>query len=179
MQRIKNLQDLFKRYRRPADLVFATGFFLFSLFLLFSLPFQTQWVDRTALFAQPGFWPGIAVILMTLFGAAHLVGALVSTRIPGRLAEVRYWARALEFVVWFMLYVAIVPLAGYLPSTVVFCNVLAYRLGYRGYRAFLAATVFAIVVVVFFKSFLQVRIPAGALYQYLPPDLRTLFMIRF
>ena len=142
MSRIKTLQDLFKRYRRPGDLVFAMSFFILTLVLLACLPSETTWVKRTKLFAQPAFWPTIAIVIMAVFSALHLIGALVSERIPGRLAEVIYWIRSIEFALWFMAYVAIVPVLGYLPSTILFCVVLAWRMGYRSLRWTLASALF-------------------------------------
>lgn len=178
MARRKSFQELFKRYRRPGDLVFALAFFAFAVFLLFSLPFQTSWVERTALVAQPAFWPAVAVTAMALFSALHLAGAAISDRIPGRRAEVLYWLRSVEYALWFMAYVAIVPWAGYLPGSVLFAGALAWRVGYRSARWMAVSALFAVAVVLIFKSFLQVRIPAGALYRMLPPgELRSFLMI--
>ena len=42
MIKAKTLQDLFKRYRRPGDLVFALAFMAFSLFLLFTCLLYTS-----------------------------------------------------------------------------------------------------------------------------------------
>lgn len=179
MTRIRTLQDLFRRYRRPGDLVMALLSCAFALFLLASLPFQTDWVARTRLFAQPAFWPSVAVFAMVLFSGLHVIGALVSDRIPGRLAEVLHWLRALEYVGWFMAYVVLVPQLGYLPSTMLFTVALTLRAGYRGARWILAALVFALVVVVLFKGFLQVRIPAGALYDLLPPGAIRSFVMTY
>ena len=177
MRRIQTLQDLFRRYRRPGDFVIAALSFGFALFLAASLPFQVDWVDRTGLFAQPAFWPAVSIALMVLFSAMHLIGALVSERIPGRLAEVVQCVKALEYVAWFIAYVLAVPILGYLPATLLFAIVLTLRLGYRGWRWIGAAALFAVVVVVLFRGLLQVKIPAGALYDLLPPGaLRSLFM---
>ncbi|WP_172291919.1 tripartite tricarboxylate transporter TctB family protein [Pseudoruegeria sp. HB172150] len=180
MSRLKTFQDLFKRYRRPGDMVFALAFFLFALFLLVNLPMQTTWVEkRTQLFAQPAFWPAISLVAMTFFAGLHLLGAVVSERIPGRLAEVLYWLRSLEYAAWFMAYVLLVPVIGYLLATILFCGTLSFRLGYRSPQWLLASTVFAVAVVVLFKSFLQVKIPAGAIYDALPPGAFRSFMMTY
>ncbi|MDF0602709.1 tripartite tricarboxylate transporter TctB family protein [Psychromarinibacter sp. C21-152] len=178
MTRIKTLQDLFKRYRRPGDMIFALAFFLFSLALLIAMPWQTEWTARTAFFGQPAFWPAVSVGFMALFSFLHLMGALVSERIPGRLAEAKYWLRSLEFAAWFIAYVLIVPWLGYLPGSILFVWALAFRMGYRSLRWAGISALFACAVVLMFKSFLQVRIPAGELYDLLPSGaLRTFFMI--
>ena len=179
MARFKTLQDMFKRYRRPGDLVFAVAFFLFSLALLSQLGEQTVWKKGTRLFAQPPFWPAVSLISMTVFAAFHWLGSAVSPRIDGRWAEVLFWVRALEFVAWFLAYVALVPLLGYLPSTILFAMMLACRLGYRsaGWMAVSAATAFGIVLV--FKTFLQVKLPGGLIYEYLPSALRSFMLTNF
>lgn len=179
MTRIKTLQDLFKRYRRPGDLVFAIFFLAFALFLLANLDGQTEWVKRTKVVAQPAFWPTVAVIFMAGFAVLHLVGSLVSPRIEGRWNEVKFWLRSIEYAVWFMVYVALVPLLGYLPSSVIFPAALAFRLGYRMPRQMLAAAATGVVIVVLFKSLLQVKVPGGAVYEYLPDALRAFMLTYF
>lgn len=177
MSRIKTLQDLFKRYRRPGDFVMAAGSFAFALFLLVNLPSQTDWVKRTKLFAQPAFWPAVSIGIMVIFSGLHMIGALVSERIPGRREEMLYWLRSIEFAIWFMVYVSIVPILGYLISTILFCATLAARLGYRSPKWMGIATLFAIAVVVLFKSFLQVKIPSGAIYEFLPSGAFRTFVM--
>lgn len=178
MARIKTLQDLFQRYRRPGDLTFAAAFFVISLILLAALPSQTAWVNGVDFFAQPRFWPGVAVVSMAVFSGFHLIGALVSQRIPGRWSEMAYWLRSVEFALWFMAYVAVVPWIGYLAGSILLALTLALRLGYRDKRMLLAAVAISIAVVILFKAVLQVRIPAGEIYQLLPAGgLRTFFMV--
>jgi hypothetical protein len=180
MRQPRAFQDLFKRYRRPGDLVFASGFLVLSLFFLGSIPWQLTWIPGRGLFEQPAFWPSVAIGAMTLFSAVHWFGAVVSERIPGRRAEVITWMRALEFPAWFMAYVLVVPYAGYLLGSILFTCCLAFRLNYRTWRWMLVTAVFAIVVVTVFKAMLQVRMPAGAVYDLLPPgDLRSFLMTRF
>lgn len=179
MSRIKTLQDLFKRYRRPGDLVFALIFLAFSLFLWINLDAQTTWVKRTKTVAQPAFWPTVSVYLMLGFSALHLIGSLVSPRIPGRLKEVTFWVRSLEFSAWFLAYVKLVPVIGYLPATILFMLTLSFRLGYRGVRELGGAAAVGVLIVVVFKTFLQVKIPGGQIYEYLPDALRAYMLTYF
>ena len=146
MARIKTLQDLFKRYRRPGDLVFAVIFMMFALFLLINLDGQTTWVKRTKLVAQPAFWPMVSVWLMALFAALHLLGSVVSPRIP---------------------------------ATIVFTVLLAIRLGYRTPKSMGAAAAAGFLIVVLFKSFLQVKVPGGKIYEVLPEGLRAFMLTYF
>jgi len=179
MIKAKTLQDLFKRYRRPGDLYFSVAFLLFSVILLFSLPSQNTWVGNTKLFSQPAFWPYAAVISMVVFALLHLISAIVSPALEGRWREMWFWLRSVEYAGWFMIYVVTVPQLGYLPSTVLFAVILTYRIGYRSAKVLLSAAVFGCVVVLIFKTFLQVKVPGGALYELLPTTLRSFMLTYF
>lgn len=179
MIKAKTLQDLFKRYRRPGDLVFAVVALVFSLAMAVSLPFQTTWVARGGLLSQPAFWPYAAVYTMLGFSVLHLISSLVSTPLEGRWAEVRLWARSLEFAGWFLAYVVLVPILGYLPATVIFCVSLAFRVGYRSRAPLIWAAALGVVVVVVFRTFLQVKVPGGALYELLPGAARSFMLTYF
>lgn len=177
--RAKTLQDLFKRYRRPGDLVFSILFLAFSLFLAANLQGQTNWASGARLLAQSAFWPYVAVIAMTVFAVLHLVSGLLSPKLSGRWEEVGFWIRAFEFAGWFMVYVVLVPRLGYLPSTLLFTVLLTLRLGYRGWKALISAAAFGAAVVVVFKSLLQVKVPGGQIYELLPTGLRSFMLTYF
>ncbi|WP_306046608.1 tripartite tricarboxylate transporter TctB family protein [Nioella sp. MMSF_3534] len=177
MTRLKTFQELFKRDRRPGDLVFAVLFLGFCLFLLANLRSQAQWLDNTATVAQPAFWPTVAVIGMSFFAGLHLIGSMVSPRIPGRLKEGIFWLRSAEYAVYFLIYVWSVPIVGYLLSTILFSLFLTIRLGYRSHTAIIMSVLFGLSVVLVFRTGLQVRIPPGQIYQYLPDSIRTFAMV--
>jgi hypothetical protein len=179
MLRFKTLQDMFKRYRRPGDLVFAVLFLLFSLLLLSQLGEQTVWKKGSKLFAQPSFWPTVSLVSMTVFAALHWLGSAVSPRIDGRWPEVWLWLRSLEFVAWFLAYVALVPVLGYLLATVFFAVLLAVRLGYSSPRWIAGAVATSVAIVLIFKTFLQVKVPGGMIYEYLPDALRSFMLTNF
>ena len=179
MARVKTLQNLFKRYRRPGDIVFAWMLLIVSVFLLSQLWSQTTWRSGNPLFAQPRFWPGVSLAGMAVFAAFHLLGSALSERIEGRWTEVLMWAASLEYAGWFIAYALVVPITGYLPTTIVFAVALAYRAGYRSRRVLLWAAAAALIVVVLFKTLLQVRLPAGQIYQNLPDGLRQIFLTYF
>ena len=61
MSRVKTLQSLFKRYRRPGDIVFAWLILIFSVFMLSQIFDQTAYKDGGKLFAQPRFWPAVSL----------------------------------------------------------------------------------------------------------------------
>ncbi|TKZ21081.1 tripartite tricarboxylate transporter TctB family protein [Shimia litoralis] len=179
MSRIKTLQALFKRYRRPGDIVFAWIALAVAVFLLSQIFAQTAYKPNGKLFAQPRFWPAVSLIGMTGFAAFHLLGSMLSERIEGRWTEVWLWVCSFEFAFWFVAYAAIVPWAGYLPSTIVFALLLTIRAGYRSRIILISATASAIGIVLLFKAFLQVKLPAGQVYEVLPDGLRQLMLTYF
>ena len=179
MARFQTLQDLFKRYRRPGDLVFAVFFLLFSILMLAHLGEETEWAKRTKLFAQPAFWPAISLVAMTVFAFLHWISSAISPRLPGRWTEVAFWLRSVEYALWFMAYVSLVPQVGYLPTTIVFTGLLAFRLGYRTWQTIGGAMLTGVVIVVVFKSFLQVKVPGGEIYESLPDGLRSFMLTYF
>jgi len=179
MSRVKTLQSLFKRYRRPGDIVFAWLILAVSLFLLSQIADQTVYKKGAKLFAQPRFWPAVSLSLMSAFAAFHLLGSAFSERIEGRWREVLLWCSSLEYAGWFIGYAMLVPIAGYLPTTVVFALALTLRAGYRSRVALLSALGAAIVIVLLFKTFLQVKLPSGLIYEYLPDGIRQIMLNYF
>ena len=179
MQRVLSFLALFRRERKPGDLIFAATFLVIALTCLLVLPWQAQFLGKKSLVEEPGFWPSVGVGMMVVFGAIHFVCTWNAPRLPGRLQEVIVWARALEFVAWFFVYVAVVPMIGYLPATLLFAVLLSIRAGYRSVRMLGSAAGLALVTVVVFKAGLGVKLPAGAVYQYLPDSIRTFVMVNF
>ncbi len=162
---------------RRGQLIFALAFVALTLLLLSMITSETRWVEKTKLFAQPRFWPAVALGGMALMGGLHLY------RLPWRritrydVGETRKWLMVVEYALWFMAYVLLVPLLGYLPMTLVFVPALSWRVGYRSRRMMGLSMAFAIAVVVLFKSLLAVKIPGGAIYDYLPGALRSFFIV--
>ncbi|WP_163266547.1 tripartite tricarboxylate transporter TctB family protein [Chelativorans alearense] len=168
-------------HHHRAEIVFGLAAFILALFLATNIPAQTEWAKGVPFVKQPAFWPVVAITTMTIFGALELWFSWRRNRqasSDGTFAEIAVWLRAMEYVVWFMAYVWLVPLTGYLPTTLVFTAALTLRLGYRSAKIFLAALLTGAVTVIVFKSLLGVRIPGGAVYEYLPPALRN-FMILY
>ena len=163
---------------RPGAAAFAAAFLLISLFLLSQLTAETRFSAGGKLFAQPRFWPAIGVAGMSLFGIFHLWSAWKARRGDG-LAEATVWLRALEYFAWFMAYVAAVPIGGYLLSTVLFTVLLALRQGYGAVRQLAAAALLGAGIVLVFKTALAVKIPGGALYDWLPSGLRSFMILNF
>jgi len=177
-----DLSELIEARHHRAEIVFGIISFAAALILLSQIGNQVTWVKNLRFVQQPGFWPVVAIVGMTIFGAFELYFTWRRNRTHGGgrvLSEVADWARALEYVVWFMAYVFAVPVTGYLPTTMVFCAALTWRIGYRDTRTVLLGVLTGVATVVVFKSLLGVRIPGGAVYEYLPPALRNFMILYF
>lgn len=173
------IRALFERNRHPGDLVFSVAFLILSVSLLSRIGAETQWVKSSKLFAQPAFWPAVSLAGMTVFAILHAIGTVISPRASGRREEVILWLRSLEYALWFMVYVQVVPFIGYLAASLLFALSLTFRIGYRGRRMFLAAAAVGFFTVLVFKSLLSVKIPGGLIYEYLPDGLRNFMLLYF
>lgn len=170
-----------RRFKWPirGQFLFAVVFVVVAVLLLSLIGDQTRWVNRGKFFSQPRLWPAIAIGGMVLFGALHLWKLPRRRFVRADVVEWRLWFLAIEWVLWFLTYVIIVPWAGYLPTTLVFVPLLMWRMGYRSRRMLGVGVVFAVMVVVVFKTFLEVKIPGGAVYEILPGALRSFFILNF
>ena len=170
-----------KRFPGPlrGQILFAIVFLVAAVLLLSQLGEQTEWKKRTKFFAQPRFWPAVSIFGMVLFGGLHLWKLPRRKFVRADVVEWKIWFFAIEWVLWFLLYVILVPILGYLPVTMAFMPILVWRMGYRDKRMMGISVAFGVIVVVFFKSFLDVKIPGGAIYEYLPGALRNFFILNF
>jgi len=157
---------------------FALLFFMGVLFLLINIDEQTRWVSGKALTSQPRFWPAVTLGLTTFFSAVYLLTTIVGREKFDGGREWLHWFRAVEFVIWFAAYSALVPILGYLVATVLVCVSLTWRLGYRSSNYLKAALVSGISIVLFFRVLLGIHIPGGALYEKLPQPLSN-FMLNW
>jgi hypothetical protein len=89
----------------------------------------------------------------------------------------RVWLGFAEYAGWFLLYVLLVPLLGYLPMSIVMAAALLWRWGYRSGRMMLVAVGLGLFTVLLFKTGLRVNVPGGAVYEYLPAGLRNFFIV--
>jgi len=102
-----------------------------------------------------------------------------SLPIDARYETMKYMA-ALEFVAYFILYTLSVPWLGYLLSTIVLGVFLTWRLGYRTPKWFCMALLSSFMIVVVFRSFLQIKTPVSIwLYDQLPATVRTFMLTYF
>lgn len=94
--------------------------------------------------------------------------------------EYSQYLRALEFVAYFILYTLMVPVLGYLLSTVLLGSYLTFRLGYRSPVWIARSLATSIVIVLVFRTLLQIKTPLNIwLYDLLPTDWRSFMLTYF
>ena len=94
--------------------------------------------------------------------------------------ELTKYAAALEFVAYFIGYTLLVPVLGYLVSTLLLGTYLTWRLGYRSRAWLLRGLVASFAVVIVFRTFLQIKTPVSIwLYDQLPAALRAFMLTYF
>ena len=94
--------------------------------------------------------------------------------------ELEQWARALEFVAYFIAYTLVVPVMGYLVSTIVFGFFLTWRLGYQTRRWMGISLLASLGIVVVFRTFLQIKTPSSIwLYNQLPTSAKSFMLTYF
>lgn len=162
----------------PGATIFVALFVAFAVFLLSQMGQETRFSSGGKLFSQPRFWPAVGVASMVLFGLAHLATSWRHNQ-GWAWSEAAKWLLAFEYLAWFMIYVACVPYIGYLVATILFTILLAIRLGYRRPREIALAALLGFVIVLVFKTGLSVKIPGGAVYEYLPGGLRNFMILNF
>lgn len=165
--------------RPPGNLAFAVVFLGASIWLATHLGTEARWFSRATWFQQPALWPSIGLVGMVGFGAINLIACLRARRTSSEWGELLQWLRGLEFIGWYLAYAWAVPLIGYLPATILLMVLLVWRLGIATKPMMLWAVLFAIGVVVLFKSVLSVSIPGGQIYHLLPSGLRLFFSVNF
>ncbi|WP_315898854.1 tripartite tricarboxylate transporter TctB family protein [Tateyamaria omphalii] len=94
--------------------------------------------------------------------------------------ELGQWLRALEYVAWFVAYTLLVPVLGYLVSTVLLGTLLPWRLGYRGVRWMGICLAVSFTIVLVFRTGLQIKTPVNIwLYDQLPQGMETFMQVWF
>jgi hypothetical protein len=164
---------------KSGDLLFAVFFFLISAILISQFPDQIKWFKKTKLTSQPALWSAIGLIGMTVFGLIHLFLNLRIQNLKIELDEGILWIKSLEYACWFLLYVILVPNIGYLIATIIIAPCLTYRVGYRDKKMIAYSMVTGLSIVLIFKTFLEVKIPGGAIYELLPNTIRSFMILNF
>jgi len=94
--------------------------------------------------------------------------------------ELGKYVAALEFAVYFIIYTLAVPILGYLAATLILGTFLTWRLGYRTPVWILRGLVCSFVIVLIFRTFLQIKTPVSIwLYDQLPTAMRAFMLTYF
>ncbi len=167
---------------------FAILMAMLSSFLLYSIPQETQWFSGMAVSKQPRFWPAMCIIGLSLFAFSYgfsvwrKAAAMTNNNDDintTELGEMKHWLGPIEFVGYFLLYVVSVPWLGYLLATLVYFLLMTWRMGYRKQSMFWISAATGLLIVLVFKTLLQVKITSGAWYELLPDGWATFMIINF
>ncbi|MGY9008167.1 MAG: tripartite tricarboxylate transporter TctB family protein [Rhodobacterales bacterium] len=164
---------------KSGNLLFAILFTIISAFLISQFPDQIKWFKKTKLTSQPALWSAIGLIGMTFFSLIHLLLNFRTSNFKTELKEGIIWIRSVEFAGWFLLYVILVPNIGYLFATILVAPALTYRVGYHDKVMIACSIITGLFIVLIFKTFLEVKIPGGAIYEFLPNTLRSFMILNF
>ena len=186
--------DLFKFQRGRADLLFSV--LILGVALLLALTFfdQSGWADRDLpqkrlgkVLKQPWIGPVIALLILVPAALGNLGLSLrraLLDRRKHRPNKTRYevvqWLRAIEFIVYFIIYTRSIEIVGYLIATVIFAILMVVRLGYRSWRWVGIAAGVSFLSVVFFRTLLQIKTPVNIwFYNQLPDGLERFMKVYF
>ena len=188
------VENLFEFKRVTGDLTLSIIFLIFVSFLLISFNTESGWDGRELSQKRVGKilkqqWVGPLICMVILVPAAiyNLYQSTIQLNINKRLRmprrikyELFQWLKSLEFIVYFLIYTNIITIFGYLISTVIFAIFLTTRLGYRSLKWILRSTIAAFIIVIIFRSILQIKTPVNIwLYKYLPQNFEVFMKIYF
>ena len=161
--------------------IFAACVLLLAVTLLLFADTELKWKTNTSFHLQPGFWSIIALSGMAFFAIVQLVQPPWKIEKPVHFDWLRWahnWLGPVEYAVYFLVYVYLVPWLGYLPSTLLVFPLLVLRAGYRGRKYLAMSWIVGLAIVILFKSLLQVKIPGGELYSIFPDAIRNFLVLR-
>ena len=161
--------------------IFAICVLLIAVTLLFFADSELKWKKNVDFHRQPGFWSIIGLSGMAFFSTLELIMPPWKMEIPAYFHWKSWlfnWFGPLEFAAYFLIYVYLVPKLGYLPTTLLVFPLLVLRVGYRERKYLAYSWIVGIVIVVLFKTFLQVKIPGGELYSIFPDAIRNFLILR-
>ena len=119
--------------------------------------------------------------IFNLFGAIKAYRKSKRLLLPNKIFyEMSQWIRSLEFILYFLVYTFSISLLGYLISTLIFAVFLTYRLGYRTKEWILISLISSFVVVLIFRTILQIKTPVNIwLYKFFPENIEIFMKIYF
>ena len=188
------VENLFEFKRITGDLTLSIIFLLFVVFLLIYFNSESGWSARDLNQKRVGKilkqqWVGPLMCMAILLPATilNILEAFKAYKKSKRLLlpnkimyEMTQWIRSLEFILYFLVYTFSITVLGYLISTLIFAVFLTYRLGYRTKKWIFISLFSSFIVVLIFRTILQIKTPVNIwLYQYLPENIEIFMKIYF
>ncbi len=189
-----NVSNLFEFKRKHGDFPFSLFMLALVLFLFWQFGTESGWNERDLpqkrvgkILKQPWIGPFICMCLLVPAALFNAWSSWRTTRRnmqllrPNRTGfELGQWLRSFEYIAYFIAYTALMPIFGYLLSTVTFAVYLTWRLGYRSWRWIGIGLASALTVVIVFRTILQIKTPVNIwLYDQFPPAMETFMKIYF
>ena len=188
------VENLFEFKRITGDLTLSIIFLLFVVFLLIYFNSESGWSARDLNQKRVGKilkqqWVGPLMCMAILLPATilNILEAFKAYKKSKRLLlpnkimyEMTQWIRSLEFILYFLVYTFSITVLGYLISTLIFAVFLTYRLGYRTKKWIFISLFSSFVVVLIFRTILQIKTPVNIwLYKFFPENLEVFMKIYF
>jgi len=188
------VENLFEFKRITGDLTLSIIFLLFVVFLLIYFNSESGWSARDLNQKRVGKilkqqWVGPLMCMVILLPATilNILEAFKAYKKSKRLLlpnkimyEMTQWIRSLEFILYFLVYTFSITVLGYLISTLIFAVFLTYRLGYRTKKWIFISLFSSFIVVLIFRTILQIKTPVNIwLYKFLPENLEVFMKIYF
>jgi len=188
------VENLFEFKRITGDLTLSIIFLLFVVFLLIYFNSESGWSARDLNQKRVGKilkqqWVGplmcMAILLpATILNTLEAFKAYKKSKrllLPNKIMyEMTQWIRSLEFILYFLVYTFSITVLGYLISTLIFAVFLTYRLGYRTKKWIFISLFSSFIVVLIFRTILQIKTPVNIwLYKFLPENLEVFMKIYF
>ena len=188
------VENLFEFKRSTGDLILSIFFLIFVLFLLINFNVESGWENRDLsqkrvgkILKQQWLGPLICMFILVPATILNFYQSIIQMNknklllIPNRVNyEISQWLKSIEFIFYFLIYTNSVAILGYLLSTLIFAVLMTYRLGYRSKKWMLTSTISAFVIVIIFRSVLQIKTPVNIwLYKFLPSSVEVFMKIYF
>ena len=188
------VENLFEFKRITGDLTLSIIFLLFVVFLLIYFNSESGWSARDLNQKRVGKilkqqWVGplmcMAILLpATILNTLEAFKAYKKSKrllLPNKIMyEMTQWIRSLEFILYFLVYTFSITVLGYLISTLIFAVFLTYRLGYRTKKWIFTSLFSSFIVVLIFRTILQIKTPVNIwLYKFFPENLEVFMKIYF
>jgi hypothetical protein len=188
------VENLFEFKRITGDLTLSIIFLLFVVFLLIYFNSESGWSARDLnqkrvgkILKQQWVGPLMCMVILlpaTILNTLEAFKAYKKSKrllLPNKIMyEMTQWIRSLEFILYFLVYTFSITVLGYLISTLIFAVFLTYRLGYRTKKWIFISLFSSFIVVLIFRTILQIKTPVNIwLYKFFPENLEVFMKIYF